>query len=74
MGGWDGVVGYNKKSNIYNYNSITHDSKCKITIIMKSAEKIIFKDTDCDDCCGAYAYLDGEYNLENFKVLGNYSR
>lgn len=74
MGGWDGVVGYNKKRNIYNYNSIKHDSRCKIKIIMKSADKIIFKDIDCDVCCGAYAYLDGEYNLENFKILGNYNR
>ena len=44
MGGWDGVAGYNKKSNIYNYNSIKHDSRCKIKIIMKSADNIIFKD------------------------------
>jgi hypothetical protein len=69
MGSWSGIA-LPKSSNTYIHKSLYFDYKCHLTIELNENENILFKDTDCDVCCGARAYLDGKYKLESeIKVL-----
>ena len=64
MGGWSGIA-LPESSNTYIHRSLLYDYKCHLTIELNENENILFKDTDCDVCCGARAYLDGKYKLES---------
>ncbi len=64
MGGWSGIA-LPKSSNTYIHRSLYYDYKCHLTIELNENENILFKDTDCDACCGARAYLDGKYKLKS---------
>ncbi len=64
MGTWSGIA-LPKSSNTYIHRSLYFDYKCHLTIELNENEDILFKDTDCDACCGARAYLDGKYKLKS---------
>ena len=64
MGTWSGIA-LPKSSNTYIHKSLYFDYKCHLTIKLNEDENILFRDSDCDACCGARAYLDGKYKLES---------
>ena len=65
LGGWTGIAKLNQSTNTFYHYS----KDCSMFIELNNKKSIVFKDVDCDACCGARAYLDGEYEFVNEKIV-----
>ena len=55
--------------NNYLHSSLISGEKCKVWIELNENKNIIFKNEDCDACCGAWVGLTGEYNYKDERTL-----
>ena len=56
----------------YRHQSIIYGELCDLWIELNEQKNLIFKNVDCDPCCGAWVTLAGEYNYrEEVRLFGN---
>ena len=48
----------------YLHQSIIYGEKCDLWIELNEQKNLIFKNVDCNPCCGAWVTLTGEYNYK----------
>ena len=72
LGSWNGIALPMESDNTFLHQSFPYGDKCEFMIQLNPEKSIIFRDVDCNHCCGAKATLEGEYNYkEEIKLFGN---